>query len=138
VKRKLDVDAMQAAAAAIVGRHDFHAYCERPGEQSSTLVVVEAADVVPVEGLILVRLVASHFLWKMVRRLVGAFVRVGAHELPVATMRALLAGEAGDAKLAPAEWTAPASGLFLERVLYKGDPALRAPVPVTPVSASPR
>jgi len=135
VKRKLDVDAMQAAALAIVGRHDFHAFCERPQEQSSTLVVVEAAEVIPVEGLILVRLVASHFLWKMVRRLVGAFVRVGSHELPVATMRALLEGEA---ELAPAEWTAPPSGLFLERVLYKGDPGLAPPVPVTPVSAGRR
>jgi len=81
---------------------------------------------------------ASHFLWKMVRRLVGTLVRVGWGELPVETLRALLAGEAGPAELAPAEWTAPASGLFLERVLYRGDPPLLPPVPVTPLSLPPR
>ena len=83
-------------------------------------------------GLLLVRLVASHFLWKMVRRLVGTLVRVGWGELPVESLRALLAGSAGTGA-APAEWTAPASGLFLERVLYRGDSPLAAPRAVTPL-----
>ena len=138
VRRSLDLEAMRAAAAALVGRHDFRAFCERPHEQTSTLVEVEAAEVVQAEAVVLVRLVASHFLWKMVRRLVGTLVRVGWGELPVETMRALLAGEAGPAELTPAEWTAPPSGLFLERVLYAGDPPLARPVPVTPIALPPR
>ena len=138
VRRSLDLEAVRLGAAALLGKHDFRAFCERPHEQTSTLVVVDAVEVVPVESLVLLRFVASHFLWKMVRRLVGTLVRVGWGELPVETLRALLAGEAGPAELAPAEWTAPPSGLFLERVVYKGDPPLLPPVPVTPLSLPPR
>ncbi|HEV8631755.1 MAG TPA: tRNA pseudouridine(38-40) synthase TruA [Thermoanaerobaculia bacterium] len=134
VRKPLDLDAMRAAAAELAGRHDFRAFCERPQEQTSTLVEVATVELVPAEALVLVRLVASHFLWKMVRRLVGALVRVGWGEQPVEMVRALLAGEAGAAGLAPAEWTAPPSGLFLERVLYAGEPPLSPPVPVTPLS----
>jgi tRNA pseudouridine38-40 synthase len=138
VRRSLDLDALRTGAAALLGRHDFRAFCERPHEQTSTLVVVDTVEVVPAGSLVLLRFVASHFLWKMVRRLVGTLVRVGWGELPVETLRALLAGEAGPAELAPAEWTAPPSGLFLERVLYKGDPPLPPPVPVTPLALPPR
>ena len=138
VRRSLDLEAVRLGAAAFLGKHDFRAFCERPQEQTSTLVVVDAVEVVPVESLVLLRFVASHFLWKMVRRLVGTLVRVGWGELPVETLRALLAGETGPAELAPAEWTAPPSGLFLERVLYRGDPPLQPPVPVTPLSLPPR
>jgi tRNA pseudouridine38-40 synthase len=135
VRRSLDLDALRSAAAALVGRHDFRAFCERPHEQTSTLVEVAGAEVVEDEALVLVRLVASHFLWKMVRRLVGTMVRVGWGELPVETFRALLAGEPGAVEHSVAGWTAPPSGLFLERVLYEGDAPLAAPAPVTPVSS---
>ena len=86
-------------------------------------MLVEAAEIAEDGALILVRLVASHFLWKMVRRVVGTLVKVGAGELDIAGFERLLAGEAPRSGL-PAEWTAPPSGLFLERVLYPGDPPL--------------
>jgi tRNA pseudouridine38-40 synthase len=142
VKSPLDVRRMGEAASQVVGRHDFRLFCERPAEQTSTLVVVEGAEVVADGALILVRLVASHFLWKMVRRVVGTLVEVGSGRLPPAAFAALVSGAAGERGRAagsrgpagqPAEWTAPPSGLFLERVLYPGDPpltALSAPVPV--------
>ncbi len=138
VRRPLNVEALRAAAAELVGKHDFRAFCERPQEQTSTLVVVERAEVVQDEALVMVRLVASHFLWKMVRRLVGTLVRVGWGEAPVDAMRALLAGDAIPAGVSPAEWTAPPSGLFLERVLYRGDPPLQPPRAITPLSLPPR
>lgn len=130
VKRPLDAGRMRAAAAMLPGRHDFRLFCERPAEQPSTLVVVESAEVAAAGSLILLRLVASHFLWKMVRRVTGALVRAGAGELDLELFAALLDADA--ARLArqgrrppqPAEWTAPPSGLFLERVLYAGDPPL--------------
>jgi tRNA pseudouridine38-40 synthase len=130
VKRPLDLDAMRAAGALLVGRHDFRQFCERPAEQQSTLVEVERIEVERHEGLALVRMVASHFLWKMVRRLVGALVRVGWGELDRDTLERLLAGEA---VAQTAEWTAPPSGLFLERVLYAGEPPLGPARAVTPL-----
>jgi tRNA pseudouridine38-40 synthase len=137
VKRPLDAERIAAAAALLPGRHDFRLFCERPAEQPSTLVVVERAEVAAAGSLILCRLVASHFLWKMVRRLTGALVRAGGGELDLETFAALLAADParlsrlGPRPPQPAEWTAPPSGLFLERVLYAGDPPL-PPLAETP------
>jgi tRNA pseudouridine38-40 synthase len=136
VKRPLDEGRMAAAAALLAGKHDFRLFCERPAEQPSTLVVVEKAEVTTAGALILVRLSASHFLWKMVRRVVGTLVQLGAGELDRRDFETLLAARVPKSgKGLPAEWTAPPSGLFLERVVYAGDPALGALVPAIPVSA---
>jgi len=132
VRRPLDAQAMSAAAARLAGRHDFASFCEKPAEQSSTLVEVERCELAQVGDLVLVRVVASHFLWKMVRRLVGALVEVGAGSLNAAALERLLVSGA-DERLRPAEWTAPPSGLFLERVLYEGDAPLATLRPAMPV-----
>ena len=135
VKRPLDERKMAEAAALLAGKHDFRLFCERPAEQPSTLVVVESAEVAADGALILIRLAASHFLWKMVRRVVGTLVQVGAGELDQKGFEALLAAKAPKSgKGLPAEWTAPPSGLFLERVLYAGDLPLGPVVPVAPVT----
>lgn len=119
IKQPLDVSKMQAAAALIPGRHDFTAFRaadpSRPGE--STIVVVDAAEVAVDEHLIVFRIEASHFLWKMVRRLAGTLVKIGLGEVTVEQFRGLLGG-AKNPKLDIAAWTAPASGLFLESVRY--------------------
>ncbi len=136
VKRPLDDRRMGEAAAILPGRHDFRLFCEKPSEQPSTVVVVESVELATAGSLILVRLVASHFLWKMVRRVVGTLVKVGTGELDRRGFEALLAGEAPrSGKGLPAEWTAPAAGLFLERVLYPGDPPLGEIAPAIPVAA---
>lgn len=135
VKRPLAVEAMREAAAELAGRHDFRNFCERPGEQPSTVVVVEKAGIEVAGDLLLFRIVASHFLWKMVRRVAGALVAVGAGELPPAGFKTLVDGRAPrPGQLVPAEVTAPPSGLFLERVIYAGDPPLGPIVPAFPVT----
>jgi len=132
VKRPLDAAVMAAVVPALVGRHDFAAFCEKPAEQSSTLVEVERCELASAGDLVLVRLVASHFLWKMVRRVVGTLVEVGAGALDGRDLAALLEpGHRGAHR--PAEWTAPPSGLFLERVIYAGDPPLAELAPAVPV-----
>jgi tRNA pseudouridine38-40 synthase len=135
VKRPLDERRMAEAAALLAGKHDFRLFCERPAEQPSTLVVVEKAEVTTGGALILVRLSASHFLWKMVRRVVGTLVQLGAGDLDRRAFEDLLAArKPKSGKGLPAEWTAPPSGLFLEGVLYQGDPPLGAIAPVIPVA----
>jgi tRNA pseudouridine38-40 synthase len=59
----------------------------------------------------------------MVRRIVGVLVEIGRGGLPPDAVESLLAGPSN----APARLTAPPSGLFLEKVFYKGEP-LDAPV----------
>ena len=119
VKEPLDVALMAQTAKLVAGRHDFRAFRaedrSRPGE--STVVVVESCSVVSEDSLILIRMTASHFLWRMVRRVVGALVMVGKGELSQGEFGALLDPESSRAAQV-AEWTAPASGLFLEEVRY--------------------
>ncbi len=121
VTEQLDISAMTSAAQCFVGRHDFHKFCERPKAQPSTTVVVDDVQVVEAGELLLVRISASHFLWKMVRRLVGSLVQVGAGRLSPQDL-AQLVGEPATTVELPAKSTAPSSGLFLERVEYPGEP----------------
>ena len=119
VKEPLDIEAMSRAARMLVGRHDFTAFRaadpSRPDE--SPIVVVEDATI-EVEGdLILFRITASHYLWRMVRRVVGVLVKVGKGEITIEDFQRLLQRDA-DPSMDVAAWTAPASGLFLESVDY--------------------
>ena len=111
-------------------------FCERPAEQESTLVVVDEATVAEHGDLLLVRLVASHFLWKMVRRLVGTLVEVGAARSTRSASRACWLPRT-PAEPGPAQWTAPPSGLFLDRVLYPGEPPLGPLEPAFAVRPAP-
>jgi tRNA U38,U39,U40 pseudouridine synthase TruA len=70
----------------------------------------------------------------MVRRVVGGLVKVGAGDLSPVDFTALLRGREPRGP-STAEWTAPPSGLFLERVLYAGDPPLAKLSAVVGVSA---
>jgi tRNA pseudouridine38-40 synthase len=134
VRDPLDADAMSAAARALVGRHDFRWFCERPAEQDSTLVEVAAIQLAVSGDLLLIRVVASHFLWRMVRRLVGTLVEVGAGRLADDDLHALLdPRRSPPTERSPARFTAPPSGLFLERVLYPGEQPLEPLRPATPI-----
>ena len=121
------MEAMARAAAMLVGRHDFTCFRaadpSRPDE--STIVVVAHAEIEMEEDIIQFRIEASHFIWRMVRRLVGVLVKIGTGELREEDFRKLLDGRC-DAKFDVAAWTAPASGLFLEHVRYQKPPDSKA------------
>lgn len=120
IKDDLSIKAMSEAAAMLVGRHDFVSFCEKEeGKKQSTTVVVERAEVFTNGDLICFRIGASHFLWKMVRRIVGMLVEVGRGNTTYDAFERLLRFESN----VPAAFTAPPSGLFLEKVLYQGDSA---------------
>ncbi len=130
-KDALDVAAMDRAARLLAGRHDFAGFCENPEGHDSTIVVVEHAAVTAppeAEGLVLVRVAASHFLWKMVRRVVGILLEVGAGRMTEAHVARLLLERTGD----PARLTVPPSGLFLESVGYPGEGEPELPHPLRP------
>jgi len=120
VKDSIDVERMRAAAGAFVGMKDFKSFADRdddPTATRSTRVLVERLDIVEDGALVLIVIEGSHFLWKMVRRIVGVLVEIGRGGLePEAAVR-LLRDESAE----PAKLTAPASGLFLERVYYEGE-----------------
>lgn len=122
VKQPLDVAAMSEAVRTLIGRHDFTAFRaadpSRPDE--SPIVVVEDASIEKDGDLVVFRITASHFVWRMVRRVVGALVKLGRGEIARDDFARLLQGQT-DPRLDVAAWTAPASGLFLERVIYAGE-----------------
>jgi tRNA pseudouridine38-40 synthase len=119
VKDSLDLKRMNEAASLIVGRHDFICFRAadpaRPDE--STIVEVERAEIETEEDIIQIRIEASHFLWRMVRRVIGALVKVGKGEITVDQFQRLIDAKCSD-DLDVAAWTAPASGLFLEEIRY--------------------
>jgi tRNA pseudouridine38-40 synthase len=118
-KDALAVDPMQRAGSAFTGLHDFASFAAADDEDraASTRVLVERLDVVDAGDLVVVGIAGSHFLWKMVRRLVGVLVEVGAGRLAPGAATAMLSSPS----TMPARLTAPASGLFLERVYYEED-----------------
>jgi tRNA pseudouridine38-40 synthase len=117
IKEPLDVARMREAAHAFVGMQNFASFsADEPGEKSSK-VLVDRIEIAEDGDLILVRIVGSHFLWRMVRRMVGVLAAVGRGELT--PDRA--AGFLEDRSDIPATLTAPSSGLFLEGVYYRGD-----------------
>jgi tRNA pseudouridine38-40 synthase len=118
VKEDLDLAKMREIAARFVGMHDFRSFSDDDPAEKSTAVQVETLELIEDDHLIVVRIAGSHFIWKMVRRLVGVIVEVGRGGLTVDAAAAMLE-HASDA---PARLTAPASGLFLERVEYGEQP----------------
>ena len=118
IREDLDLDAMREGAGALVGFSDFRSFTDDDPEEKSTRVLIDHLAILRHDALVLVRVVGSHFLWKMVRRLVGVLADVGRGRLSPPDVRSLL-GASSDL---PARLTAPASGLFLERVFYENPP----------------
>ena len=129
IRDDVDTAAMRAAADAFVGLNDFRAFSDDDPDEKSTKVLLEEVALVEADDLVLVRVAGSHFLWKMVRRMVGVLGAVGTGELAADDVPAIMAS-GGEL---PAQLTAPAAGLFLEYVLYDGDAWPQPIVPAVPV-----
>lgn len=118
IKDCLDPKAMAEAAKMLEGKHNFRSFCEtEEGKKQSTSVEVIHSQVFTDGDLICFRIGASHFLWKMVRRITGMLAEVGRGNLTYDGFERLLKFQSD----VPAQFTAPPSGLFLEKVLYAGD-----------------
>jgi tRNA pseudouridine38-40 synthase len=122
VREPLDLGRMREAAAAFEGMRDFHGYTDDDPREKSTVVLVDRVEIAESGALVLIRVHGSHFLWKMVRRMVGVIAAVGRGELR--------ARDVMNPEIDVAALTAPAAGLFLEGVYYEGD---AGPGPLEPL-----
>lgn len=113
--RRFDVDAMRAAAAVLVGRHDFTAFAADNGmELDDPVRDLRRLEVAARGRTVKLIFEADGFLYKMVRSLTGALVAVGLGKLtPDDLVRLRTAG-----RRTHAVETAPPQGLCLERVFY--------------------
>lgn len=127
----LDVAAMQAAAIALAGRHDFTSFRAAECQAKTPIVQLARAEIHAHGRFILFRFRADRFLHHMVRNLVGALVYVGKGNHRPEWLGELLA--ARDRRLAPPTFSA--AGLYLSRVEYDArfglpdGPATRFPLP---------
>ena len=126
VRDPLDLPAMRDAARRLIGMNDFRSFTDDDPGEKSTKVLVDRLDVVEAGPFVLIVIEGSHFLWKLVRRLVGVLAAIGRGDLAPADLDRLLRAHSP----VPAQLTAPASGLFLARVFYEGD---RRDAPVAPM-----
>src|SRR5688572_31626504 len=77
VRDDLDLAKMRATAAMFSGMKDFRSFTDDSADEKSTVVAIEQIEVAEDGNLVLVRVEGSHFLWKMVRRMIGVMVDVG-------------------------------------------------------------
>ncbi len=119
IRDRLDLRRMQSAARCFQGFHDFVSFADRDLDpEASTTVDIDEVQVEREQDLIVFRIAGSHFLWKMVRRIVGVLAEVGRGRLSESEIAAWLAAPSTQ----PAQWTAPPCGLFLQQVRYKDEP----------------
>ncbi len=126
VPQQLDVDAMNVAASAFVGEHDFSSFCRRPKPavgfaEPSMVRRLHIARWTSVDDewsgrLLRFEISASSFCHQMVRSIVGTCVDVGLGRRPADSMGAMLAARDRNA----AGQVAPPTGLVLWSVDFTG------------------
>uniref|UniRef100_A0A669R145 tRNA pseudouridine synthase n=1 Tax=Phasianus colchicus TaxID=9054 RepID=A0A669R145_PHACC len=121
---------MQDAAQFLLGTHDFSTFCSLNSETPfrSPVKTILQADIQPSSGFLShhyeyrglqfweLKFKSRSFLYRQVRRMVGALVAVGQGKLAPHHIKELL--EMKDARALPSFAMAPSSGLFLKSVEY--------------------
>ena len=110
----LDVEAMSAAAKALVGKHDWTSYCSASEPPAGRVRVMRSAQVIRRGDFVELELVAEGFLRGLARSIAGALAEVGRGRKPPDWVGEVL--DARDRRQAPR--TAPAGGLTLVEVIY--------------------
>ncbi len=118
---KPDIEAMQTCMARLVGRHDFSSF-EASGSRDPRAEGRGAVRTIFTAGLapsgddgVIIRVSGDGFLRHMVRNIVGTLIEAGRGRMSAEEFAAVMAAK----DRAAAGPTAPARGLFLEKVFYK-------------------
>jgi tRNA pseudouridine38-40 synthase len=123
IHRALDLPAMRAAAATLLGEHDFSAFRSVECQSKTPVRRVERISIEREGDSVWLEIAANAYLHHMVRNIVGTLVEMQQSPDPAAAMRRIL--ESRERRLAG--MTAPAAGLYLWRVEYP--PAHGIPAP---------
>ena len=110
----LDLAKLRAAAALLVGKHDFAGFAANRGEvEKDTVRNVTGIRITKRGPLVTLTFEGEGFLYKMVRLLTGSLVRVAQGRGDIAWLRSILAGGK------KTSYSAPPDGLFLAKVFYR-------------------
>ena len=126
IKDNLNVHLMREASRSFKGMKNLQSFTSDDPEDTSTKILIEEIVMREAGDLLLIRVVGSHFLWKLVRRVVGVLAEVGRGNMDRHEVERLIHKPSDE----PARLTAPPSGLFLERVYYEGDQRLERLEPI--------
>jgi tRNA pseudouridine38-40 synthase len=126
IKDKLNFKRMTEASKLFVGLKNFQSFTADDPEEKSTKVMIEEIQIKEYGDLILIRIIGSHFLWKQVRQIVGVLAEVGRGKIDLSDISRFLSTQSEE----PAKFTAPPSGLFLEKIYYQGENRLKNLEPV--------
>lgn len=110
---KLDLEAMQQAAGAFLGQHDFEAFSTNKKTNKSTVRQIYACEAVRCGDEIRITVTGSGFLHNMVRIMAGTLIEVGLHRRNPDSIASLFEGKRSDAG-----FLAPAKGLCMMEVEY--------------------
>lgn len=126
IRNKLDSDAMKKASACLIGVHDFSSFrgsgcgAKHPKREIVSLSITHHRRMsfmtMPVRGDFLrIEIQANAFLRHMARNIVGTLAEVGRGSIPHEQMKKILQS----CRREDAGPTAPASGLFLKKIIYE-------------------
>ncbi len=115
LRTPLDIEAMKEAVACLPGVHDFSAFKSSNSDKASPIIEVKYAKLLNLgEGELEFIIAADHFVYNMIRIIVGTLIEIGLKKRPADSLKAALIG--AQRKLAGP--TAPALGLSLVSVKY--------------------
>jgi tRNA pseudouridine38-40 synthase len=112
-----DADALARATAPLVGEHDCATFQGAGSTPTVSVCRIQRASWRPWDGGVLLDIIADHFLYRMVRSIVGTVLALQDEADPARAMRERLASR----DRSRAGTTAPAHALCLERVFYRGE-----------------
>ena len=113
-KDKLDVEKMQQASNFLAGKQDFEAFCQAGADLKNHFCTVEKIKWELNDDVLTLNIIANRFIHSMVRIIVGTIVDVGRDYTSVEAIPEILASR--DRR--KSGQTAPAKGLFLEKIYY--------------------
>ena len=114
IERKLDIDKMNEFCKEIIGTHDFYAFSSSGRTVTNTVRTIKECKVDKNGDMVTLSVTANGFLYNMVRIIVGTAVGVSDGKINPSDIRNILE----EKKRENAGVTAPAKGLFLEKVIY--------------------
>jgi tRNA pseudouridine38-40 synthase len=122
IGRRPDLAVLNRLAAVFLGEHDFTTFAATGDPSKSKARQVVSACFHPEGPFLVFRIAATSFVWKMVRSILGTMLEYEKEGRTSAELAVALAARDRDL----AGTSAPARGLFLERVVYDDDPSYPA------------
>ena len=113
-KYNIDVEKLNRAAQSFVGTHDFSAFCTKDNKKRTTIRTMYEAKVWREGDIVYFKIRGNGFLYNMVRIMVGTLIRIAQNKIKEDEIPQII--ESLDRKKAGV--TAPACGLYLNKVIY--------------------